>query len=68
MFQDEFLEMDVLASGHFGDVMKARHRLDGVVYAIKIIKKRLRPNSMDERIALNEVFANVANSGCRRRR
>ena len=40
--------------------MRARHRLDGVEYAIKIMKKRLRPNSADEKMALNEVFAHAA--------
>jgi len=59
-YKEEFLELDILASGHFGDVVKARHRLDGVVYAIKRTKKSLRRNSWDERVALNEVFAHAA--------
>jgi wee1-like protein kinase len=37
-----------------------RHRLDGIVYAVKITKKVLRPNSRDERVAMNEVFAHAA--------
>ena len=41
-------------------VVKARHRLDGIVYAIKISKKNLRVNSHDEKMAMNEVFAHAA--------
>ena len=40
--------------------MKARHRLDGIVYAIKNTKKNLRANSYDEKMATNEVFAHAA--------
>jgi len=59
-YQDEFLELNRLASGSFGSVVKARHRLDGVVYAVKITKKRPKPNSRDEKVALNEVFVLAA--------
>ena len=54
------MELKQLASGHFGTVVQARHRLDGIVYAVKITKKKLRPNSRDEKVALNEVFAHAA--------
>lgn len=59
-YQDEFLELSRLASGSFGSVVKARHRLDGVVYAVKITKKRPKRNSRDEKVALNEVFVLAA--------
>jgi len=59
-YQDEFLELTRLASGSFGSVVKARHRLDGVVYAVKITKKRPKRNSRDEKVALNEVFVLAA--------
>jgi len=59
-YQEEFLEMAKVASGQFGAVVKARHRLDGIVYAIKITKKNLRANSHDEKMAMNEVFAHAA--------
>jgi len=59
-YQEEFLEIAKVASGQFGMVVKARHKLDGIVYAIKITKKNLRANSLDERMAMNEVFAHAA--------
>merc|ERR1712179_745679 len=59
-YQEEFLEIAMVASGQFGMVVKARHKLDGIVYAIKITKKNLRANSLDEKMAMNEVFAHAA--------
>jgi len=59
-YQEEFLEMSEIASGEFGVVKQARHRLDGIVYAIKVTKKSLRINSRDEKVAMNEVFAHAA--------
>ena len=41
-------------------MLRARHRLDGVIYAVKVTKKALKPNSRDEKAALNEVFAHAA--------
>ena len=52
--------MAEIASGEFGVVKKARHRLDGMVYAIKVSKKTIRKNSHDEKMAMNEVFAHAA--------
>jgi len=59
-YQEEFLELANIATGQFGTVIKARHRLDGIVYAIKITKKNLRANSYDEKMAMNEVFAHAS--------
>jgi len=59
-YEQEFLELAEIASGEFGTVKKARHRLDGIVYAIKVTKNSLRVNSRDERVAMNEVFAHAA--------
>ena len=59
-YQEEFLEIAKVASGQFGMVVKARHKLDGIVYAVKITKKNLRANSLDEKMAMNEVFAHAA--------
>jgi len=59
-YQEEFLELAEIASGQFGVVKKARHRLDGIVYAIKISKTAPRKNSHDEKMAMNEVFAHAA--------
>ena len=57
-YQAEFLELAEIASGEFGVVKTARHRLDGMVYAIKVSRPGLRRR--DERIAMNEVFAHAA--------
>ena len=35
-YDEEFVEIEQIASGVFGKVMAARHRLDGMVYAIKV--------------------------------
>jgi len=59
-YQEEFLELSEIASGEFGVVKQARHRLDGIVYAVKVTKKSLRMNSRDEKVAMNEVFAHAA--------
>lgn len=59
-YEKEFLEVGEIASGEFGTVKKARHRLDGIVYAIKVTKNTVRVNSRDERVAMNEVFAHAA--------
>ena len=35
-YEQEFVEIKEIASGTFGTVKVARHRLDGMVYAIKV--------------------------------
>ena len=40
-------EIDIIMLSGFS---KARHRLDGVVYAVKITKKRPKRNSRDEKV------------------
>ena len=35
-YEEEFVEIEEIASGVFGKVMVARHRLDGMVYAVKV--------------------------------
>ena len=59
-YEEEFLEISEIASGEFGCVKRARHRLDGVDYAVKISKKNLECSRHDEKMALNEVFAHAA--------
>ena len=59
-YQEEFLEITEIASGEYGCVKRARHRLDGVDYAVKISKKNLDASRHDEKMALNEVFAHAA--------
>merc|ERR1712110_1347653 len=59
-YEEEFVELEEIASGVFGKVMVARHRLDGMVYAIKITKKQIYGNTHQERVTMNEVFAHSA--------
>ena len=35
-YEEEFVEIQEIASGNFGTVKYVRHRLDGMVYAIKV--------------------------------
>ncbi|XP_022184524.2 eukaryotic translation initiation factor 2-alpha kinase 1 isoform X1 [Nilaparvata lugens] len=41
-YSNEFLEIEFIAKGGFGRVYKARHKLDGSVYAVKKINLRYR--------------------------
>ena len=59
-YREEFLELREIAHGEFGQVKIARHRLDGMVYAIKVTRTRLFNNKQAERAAMNEVFAHAA--------
>lgn len=36
-YEEEFVEIKEIASGSFGKVKVARHCLDGMIYAIKVI-------------------------------
>ena len=59
-YEQEFVQMSELASGQYGSVKLARHRLDGSDYAIKVNKTPLRPGSYQEKKAMNEVFAHAS--------
>ena len=59
-YEQEFVQMAELASGEYGSVKLARHRLDGTDYAIKVNKTPLRPGSYLEKKAMNEVFAHAS--------
>ena len=59
-YEEEFVEIERIASGEFGVVKKARHRLDGMVYAIKMTKKPLKDNSRSEKTVMKEIFAGAA--------
>ena len=56
---DEFLELEQIGDGFFGNVKIARHRLDGVVYAIKMTKGEIQ-GTAQERAIMNEIFAHAA--------
>merc|ERR1712106_343109 len=58
-YEEEFLELSEVASGEFGCVALARHRLDGSDYAVKVSKNKLKPGSYEEKKALNEVLAHA---------
>ena len=58
-YQEEFVEICDLAKGAYGDVKLAKHRLDGICYAIKITKGVISTPS-SEKAAVNEVFAHAA--------
>jgi len=58
-YEEEFLELSEVASGEFGTVKLARHRLDGTEYAVKVSKSSLRAGSYEEKAALKEVFAHA---------
>jgi serine/threonine protein kinase len=58
-YEEEFQELSEVASGEFGAVKLARHRLDGSDYAVKVNKTKLRAGSYEEKKALNEVFAHA---------
>jgi wee1-like protein kinase len=55
-FAQEFQELKVLGKGSFGTVFKCRKRLDGCLYAVKAIDKKIRGNLDQDRI-MKEVFA-----------
>jgi len=58
-YAKEFRHKKELASGEYGRVQLARHRLDNKFYAIKVNKEKVKPNSSDERKALEEVSAHA---------
>ena len=43
-YSEEFLEVAEIANGEFGKVTVARHRLDGMLYAIKVRKIITEPS------------------------
>jgi len=61
-YQTEFLELAELASGQFGTVKLVRHRLDGMVYVVKVSQANLEKlgSGHQERMTMNEVFAHAA--------
>ncbi|OQV25402.1 putative Wee1-like protein kinase [Hypsibius exemplaris] len=57
-YEAEFVELDVIGSGHFGRVTKVRKRLDGVTYAIKRTQESVQKTSFSD--VVREVFALAA--------
>jgi len=55
-FEEEFEVLGVLGGGSFGSVYRVRKRLDGCLYAVKMVKKAVIGHSGRERI-LKEVYA-----------
>lgn len=57
-YVDEFLELDEIGRGTFGTVYKCQHKLDGLVYAVKVSSEPVRGSAKEKR-ALNEVYAHA---------
>lgn len=59
-FKNSFTHIEAIGSGSFGNVFKARHKLEGFIYAIKQIDITLRPNEdLRNNIVFREVGAMV---------
>ena len=58
-YTKEFLHKRELASGAYGRVELAQHRLDNKFYAIKVNKEKVKPKSSDEKKLLKEVSAHA---------
>ena len=54
-YANDFEELDKIGEGGFGEVYKARHRIDGNIYAIKKIKLQSKPNSEENKRIRREV-------------
>ena len=54
-YENDFEELDKIGEGGFGEVFKARHRIDGNIYAIKKIKLQSKPNSEENKRIRREV-------------
>jgi len=57
-YQNEYDEIETLGKGGFGQVYKARNRLDGQLYAIKKIKLQSKPNEYSSSFDL-QAFENL---------
>ncbi|CAI2361439.1 unnamed protein product [Moneuplotes crassus] len=59
-FHNDFEEISIIGKGHFGSVIKARNKCDGIEYAIKITEKQNPKNRMRLGEALQEAYALAA--------
>ena len=50
-YEEEFIEIKEIASGTFGTVRIARHRLDGMIYAIKVTRHQIYGNTHQEKVS-----------------
>ena len=56
-FDTNFEELETLGRGHFGRVVRAKNRFDGIEYAVKISNKPSPKRRINLEEALSEVFA-----------
>jgi len=56
-YDNDFQEIDVIGRGSFGEVCRAIHRLEGILYAIKKIEVR---NECDLTLKMKEIYALAA--------
>lgn len=57
-YRKEFVEIELIGSGEFGQVFRCKNRLDGTEYAVKKSKRPVAGSSY-EQTALNEVWAHA---------
>eukprot|EP00043_Microstomoeca_roanoka_P003765 m.45686 g.45686 ORF g.45686 m.45686 type:complete len:724 (-) comp12195_c0_seq1:373-2544(-) len=57
-YRKEFVELGIIGRGDFGTVYKCRHKLDGMLYAIKKSTKRIAGLAEEDRL-LREVYAHA---------
>lgn len=55
-FASEFETLGLLGSGSFGQVYKVKNKLDGCLYAVKMVKQKVQGKTGRERV-LKEVYA-----------
>ena len=56
-YDNDFQEIDIIGRGSFGEVCRAIHRLEGILYAIKKIEVR---NECDLTLKMKEIYALAA--------
>ena len=61
-YQADFIELEKIGQGGFGHVWKARHKLDGNIYAIKKVKLSKNNSEENKRIKREVTYLSGLNS------